>query len=133
MLSDRQYAILGFIHQHIQDHGFVPSIREICRAVKINSTSVVNYNLNRLTARGYLMRTSGKARALVLTNRARELFEEQHTADFQELSEQIRLLRDENKQLRRHHQAQIATLRREYEDTLQELKQLRNAMMPYPG
>ena len=55
MSSDRQYAILQFIHQHVLDLGFVPSIREIGRAVKFSSTCVANYNLERLTAQGYLM------------------------------------------------------------------------------
>ena len=76
MLSNRQYAILQFIYQHMADHGFVPSIREICQGVKISSTSVVNYNLDRLTALGYLRRTPAKARAIALTSHARELFEE---------------------------------------------------------
>ncbi|MBZ0300015.1 MAG: winged helix DNA-binding protein [Anaerolineae bacterium] len=77
MLSGRQYAILQFIHQHTTDHGFVPSIREICREVKISSTSVVNYNLERLTAQGFLLRTPGKARAFALTDLARELSKDQ--------------------------------------------------------
>jgi SOS-response transcriptional repressor LexA len=115
MLSDRQYAILRSIHQHITDYGFAPSIREICQALKIRSTSVVNYNLERLTAQGYLLRTPGKARAFALTGHARELFEEHYVTDVGELREEIRLLRCENERLRRDHKSQIATLECEYE------------------
>lgn len=132
MLSDRQYAMLEFIHHHIHNHGFVPSIREICRGVKINSTSVVNYNLDRLMQRGYLMRTSGKARALALTGQARALLGETPDTDVQQLCEQIHQLKEENAQLRRQYQAQITTLRRDYQDALQELEQ-RRAAIPYPG
>ena len=133
MLSDRQYAILQFINQHITDHGFVPSIREICRAVKISSTSVVNYNLDRLTAQGYLLRTPGKAKALALTGLTRELFEEHYVTDVRELREQIRLLRRENEQLRCDHKLRIATLRREHERALQELKEPQDTAVPYPA
>jgi SOS-response transcriptional repressor LexA len=115
MLSDRQYAILQFIYQYKTDHGFVPSIREICRAVEISSTSVVNYNMERLTAQGYLLRTPGKARAFALTGHARELFEEHYVTDVGELREEIRLLRCENERLRRDHKSQNATLECEYE------------------
>ena len=115
MLSDRQYAILQFIRQHIMEHGFVPSIREIGRTVKISSTSVVNYNLDRLTAQGYLLRTPGKARAFALTGRARELFDRHDVTNVRELHEEIRLLRWENEQLRRDHRSQITTLQRKYE------------------
>lgn len=110
MLSDRQYAILQFIYQHVTDHGFMPSIHEICQAVKINSTSVVNYNLDRLTKQGYLLRTPGKARAFALTGFARELFEDHYVTNVRELRAEIRLLRRENEQLRRNHKSQILTL-----------------------
>lgn len=133
MLSDRQYAILQFIYQHMANHGFVPSIREICRAVEISSTSVVNYNLERLTAQGYLLRTPGKARAFALTGHARELFEDHYVTDVRELREEIRLLRRENEQLRRDHESGIATLRREYERILQELIEPQDTTVPYPA
>jgi SOS-response transcriptional repressor LexA len=131
MLSDRQYAILQFIYQHMRDHGFVPSIREICRAVRISSTSVVNYNLERLTAQGYLLRTPGKARAFALTGLARELFEAHYVTDVRELREEIRLLRRENERLRRDYKSQIASLQREYDRALQELNVLRDTAIPY--
>src|SRR5690606_20846895 len=122
MLSDRQYAILQFIYQYMTDHGFVPSVREICRAVEISSTSVVNYNLERLAAQGYLLRTPGKARAFALTGLARELFEEHPETDARELREEIRLLKRENEQLRR-----------EYARIVQELKEPQDTAVSYPA
>ena len=129
-LSDRQYAILQFIYQHMTDHGYVPSIREIGRAVKISLTSVVNYNLDRLTAQGYLSRTPGKARAFALTSVARELFEPHCVTDVRELREEIRLLQRENEQILRDHQSHIANLQRKYEHALQELNELRSTAAP---
>lgn len=121
MLRDRQYRILSFIHEHTSEHGYVPSIREICRAVEINSTSVVNYNLERLVSRGFLIRTPGKARAFALTGAARELFEDHYVTDTHRLREEIRLLRTENQRIRREYQNQIAALRHEIKHLSQEL------------
>lgn len=47
-LSTRQQAILNFIIQSVGEDGRPPTIREIGDAVDISSTSVVNYNLNKL-------------------------------------------------------------------------------------
>src|SRR4051812_41514436 len=67
-LSERQRAILKFI-QHWQDeHGYPPTIREIGKAVKINSTSVVNYNLNKLVKEGFISRSKDVSRGIRLSN-----------------------------------------------------------------
>ncbi|MFP3854881.1 MAG: repressor LexA, partial [Anaerolineales bacterium] len=55
-LSDRQRRMLDFIVAFTEENGYPPSIREIGKAVNISSTSVVNYNLNRLVDEGYLDR-----------------------------------------------------------------------------
>jgi len=65
-LTDRQKAIIKFIEKHVIQHGFPPTIREIGEATGIASTSVVNYNLNKLMRLGYLTRTSTKSRGLKL-------------------------------------------------------------------
>ena len=78
MLSQRQHHILRFIHQHTLENGFAPSIREISLETGITSTSVVNYNLERLITWGYLVKSRGKSRALGLTERGSALFEPKH-------------------------------------------------------
>ncbi len=55
-LSDRQRDIISFIGKFSREHGYPPTIRQIGEAVKISSTSVVNYNLNKLEKDGYLTR-----------------------------------------------------------------------------
>lgn len=68
-LSDRQRNMLDFIQRYSRDHGYPPSIREIGEAVGISSTSVVNYNLNRLVEEGYLDRHQNVSRGLRLTDK----------------------------------------------------------------
>ena len=68
-LSDRQRRMLEFIERYHADAGYPPSIREIGEAVGISSTSVVNYNLNRLVEEGYLDRQQNVSRGLRLTDK----------------------------------------------------------------
>lgn len=72
-LSDRQRAILAFIQSHQNETGFPPTIRELGEACAIPSTSVVNYNLNKLVDSGYITRTPDKSRGIRLNkNNLRE-------------------------------------------------------------
>lgn len=68
-LSDRQSRMVEFIHSFGQDNGYPPSIREIGEAVGISSTSVVNYNLNRLVEEGYLDRDQNVSRGIRLKDK----------------------------------------------------------------
>ena len=71
-LSTRQRGMLHFIHESIEDESRPPTIREIGGALKISSTSVVNYNLNRLKDKGLLERDRTVSRGLRLTESAYE-------------------------------------------------------------
>jgi len=71
-LSTRQHGMLHFIHDSIEDESRPPTIREIGGALKISSTSVVNYNLNRLKDKGLLERDRTVSRGLRLTDSAYE-------------------------------------------------------------
>jgi repressor LexA len=73
-LSDKQRKILDFISLYIGDTGRPPTIREIGEEVAISSTSVVNYNLNKLKEKGYLEREKEVSRGLRLTDKAQELY-----------------------------------------------------------
>ncbi|MGH2625575.1 MAG: LexA family protein, partial [Anaerolineales bacterium] len=66
-LSDRQRRMVDFIQKWTAQNGYPPSIREIGEAVGISSTSVVNYNLNRLVEEGYLGRDQNVSRGIRLT------------------------------------------------------------------
>src|SRR6185436_9179894 len=66
-LSERQRNMLRYIEKYLQDNGFPPTIRQIGENTGINSTSVVNYNLNKLVQAGYLTRSQHVSRGLRLT------------------------------------------------------------------
>lgn len=70
-LSERQQRILGFLEEFLDDHGYPPSIREICQACGISSTSVADYNLKALEQKGYLRRNADISRGLELASRTR--------------------------------------------------------------
>jgi len=74
-LSPRQQEMLKFIKAFVEEHGFPPTIREIGSAVHISSTSVVNYNLNILQAKGYLQRNRDISRGVRLIQRVPEIQE----------------------------------------------------------
>ncbi len=68
-LTDRQRRILDYIQDFTTDNGYPPSIRQIGAAVGISSTSVVNYNLNRLVEEGFLDRDKNVSRGIRLTDK----------------------------------------------------------------
>src|SRR5258708_30207920 len=63
-LSTRQRAIMDFINRFSDENGFPPTIREIGLAVNIPSTSVVNYNLNKLDKEGFITRSKKSSRGI---------------------------------------------------------------------
>ncbi len=66
--GDNQAKILSFIKQEIQDKGYPPSVREICDAVGLKSTSTVHGHLTRLEKKGLLHRDTMKPRAIEVLN-----------------------------------------------------------------
>ncbi|MBQ8507016.1 MAG: transcriptional repressor LexA [Clostridia bacterium] len=67
--EENQNKILDFIRREIEDKGYPPSVREICAAVGLKSTSTVHAHLNNLEKKGLIRRDSTKPRALeVLDN-----------------------------------------------------------------
>ena len=65
-LSDKQVKILQYIKNELTLRGYPPSIREICKAVGLSSTSSVHAHLNTLEEKGYLKKGTNKRRALEL-------------------------------------------------------------------
>ena len=68
-LTERQRRMLDHIQRFTVENGYPPSIRQIGKAVGISSTSVVNYNLNRLVEEGYLDRDQNVSRGIRLTEK----------------------------------------------------------------
>lgn len=67
-LNQNEVNILNFIKKQVNENGYPPSVREICKAVGLKSTSSVHMYLNRLAEKGELEKTNLKTRALRLTN-----------------------------------------------------------------
>jgi repressor LexA len=65
-LSDRQQRMYDFIRSFAEENQYPPTIREIGEAVGISSTSVVNYNLNKLVDAGLIERNKEVSRGIRL-------------------------------------------------------------------
>ncbi|NLE75880.1 MAG: repressor LexA [Chloroflexi bacterium] len=67
-LSERQQAILDYIRAYWRGNQRPPTIREIQEHLGISSTSVVNYNLNRLADEGLIVRAREVSRGIRLVD-----------------------------------------------------------------
>lgn len=65
-LTQKEKDIYDYINDCIEKNGYAPSVRDICAAVGIKSTSSVHEYLRRLETKGYIKKSSGKSRALSL-------------------------------------------------------------------
>lgn len=62
--GDTQQRILDYIKSETEVKGYAPSVREICDAVQLKSTSTVHGHLKRLEKKGMLHRDPMKPRAM---------------------------------------------------------------------
>lgn len=62
----KQKEIYDFMKNYILDKGYPPSVREICEAVGLKSTSTVHGHLERLEKKGLIKRDPTKPRAIEL-------------------------------------------------------------------
>lgn len=69
--GDSQTRILEYIQRATQEKGYPPSVREICIATGLKSTSTVHGHLVRLQKKGLLNRDSMKPRAITLPSSQR--------------------------------------------------------------
>ena len=63
-LSAKQKQILEYMKQEVREKGYPPSVREICEAVGLKSTSTVHGHLSRLEKKGLIRRDPTKPRAI---------------------------------------------------------------------
>ena len=61
-LTEKQQLILNYIKSQVKLNGVVPSIREICQASGLSSTSSVHLHLETLEKKGYIRRKQAKTR-----------------------------------------------------------------------
>ena len=63
-ISDKQKEILEYMKQEILNKGYPPTVRDICEAVHLKSTSSVHSHLETLEKNGYIRRDPTKPRAI---------------------------------------------------------------------
>jgi len=64
--GESQERIFTYIQKVVSDKGYPPSVREICEATGLRSTSTVHAHLKRLEKKGLISRDSMKPRAISL-------------------------------------------------------------------
>lgn len=68
----KQLEILQYIYDTVDHRGFPPTVREICAAVGLSSTSTVHGHLSRLERKGLLIKDATKPRALEITSEGKK-------------------------------------------------------------
>lgn len=68
LLTNRQRRILEVIRAAVDERGYPPTVREICDAVGLASTSSVAHQLTVLQEKGYLRKDPNRPRALIVTD-----------------------------------------------------------------
>lgn len=71
--SARQKQILDCIYEGVSSKGYPPTVREICEAVSLSSTSTVHGHLEKLEKNGYIIRDPSKPRAIEVTSKGFDL------------------------------------------------------------
>ena len=69
--SNKREQILNFLTQFMNEHGYAPTVREICNAVGLQSTATVLYHLNALRDAGLIEMDEMKKRAISLPDAQR--------------------------------------------------------------
>ena len=62
-LKAREQQVLDFIKEQIRINGYPPTVRDICAALDIKSTSTVQKSMEILEEEGYIRKQAGKRRA----------------------------------------------------------------------
>ena len=67
-ISDKQREILEYMKQEILNKGYPPTVRELCDAVHLKSTSSIHSHLETLEKHGYIRRDPSKPRAIEIVD-----------------------------------------------------------------
>ncbi len=66
MLKEREQKILDYMRAEIRAKGYPPTVREICSALNIKSTSTAHKDIDSLVKKGFIKKDPSKPRALML-------------------------------------------------------------------
>ena len=62
--KSKMLAVLQYINEYNAEHGFSPTVREICNQLSIKSTASAYYYIEKLTDEGFLSKSPNKNRAV---------------------------------------------------------------------
>lgn len=68
MLKEREQRILDYMKNEIRAKGYPPTVREICGALNIKSTSTVHKDIDNLEKKGFIKKDPSKPRALMIVD-----------------------------------------------------------------
>ena len=68
MLKEREQKILDYMRNEIRAKGYPPTVREICSALNIKSTSTAHKDIDSLVKKGFIKKDPSKPRALMLVD-----------------------------------------------------------------
>jgi repressor LexA len=66
MLKEREQKILDYMRAEIRAKGYPPTVREICSALNIKSTSTAHKDIDSLVKKGFIKKDPSKPRALMV-------------------------------------------------------------------
>ena len=67
-MKEREKKILEYMKTEIREKGYPPTVREICSALGIKSTSTVHKDIANLEKEGYLKKDPARPRALLVAD-----------------------------------------------------------------
>ena len=79
-LSAKQKEILEYIKSVILEKGYPPTVRDICEAVGLKSTSSVHAHLSTLETKGYIRRDPTKPRAIEIMDEGFQMVRQEMTS-----------------------------------------------------
>lgn len=90
MLKEREQRILDYMKEEIRQKGYPPTVREICSALNIKSTSTAHKDIDSLVKQGFIKKDPSKPRALMIVdNNTGDLPSHPQTREFMPPSDSV--------------------------------------------
>ena len=75
MKKKKDELLLDFIKEYIRDNCYPPTVREMCHAINVSSTSTISYYLDKLEQNNLIKKNPNKNRALEVVDNDMELYD----------------------------------------------------------
>ncbi len=73
ILPKTKQKVLQFLKDYIAEHGYAPTLTEIAKYLKVSALSTVHEHLQFLEERGFIERSEGEERGIVLTSKLQQM------------------------------------------------------------